>query len=62
MGNALSMIAAVKGYRMLVVMPEGFSSERVTISQAYGAEVLQVGHVQGGEALARAKELGEKPG
>src|SRR5918911_4518916 len=62
MGNALSMIAAVKGYRMLVVMPEGFSSERVAISQAYGAEVLQVGHFQAGEALAKAKELGEKPG
>src|SRR5699024_8140185 len=27
-GNALSMVAAVKGYRMLVVMPEGMSSER----------------------------------
>jgi len=27
-GNALSMVAAVKGYRMLVVMPEGLSSER----------------------------------
>src|SRR5690349_24090086 len=43
-GNALSMVAAVKGYRMLVVMPEGLSSERVAISRAYGAEVLFCGN------------------
>ena len=61
-GNALSMVAAVKGYRMLVVMPEGMSSERVAISRAFGAEVLQVGHFHVDEALARAKELGEQPG
>src|SRR5919202_3399445 len=35
MGNALSMVAAVKGYRMLVVTPEGFTRERLAISQAY---------------------------
>ncbi len=62
MGNALSMVAAVKGYRMLVVMPEGFSNERVAISRAYGAEVLLSGHFQAGEALAKAKELGRQPG
>ena len=61
-GNALSMVAAVKGYRMLVVMPEGMSSERVAISRAFGAEVLQVGHFHVDEALAKAKELGEQPG
>ena len=61
-GNALSMVAAVKGCRMLVVMPEGMSSERVAISRAFGAEVLQVGHFHVDEALARAKELGEQPG
>src|SRR5699024_4690513 len=38
-GNAMSMVAAVKGYRMLVVMPEGMSGERVAISRAYGAEI-----------------------
>src|SRR3712207_5945563 len=45
-GNALSMVAAVKGYRMLVVMPEGMSGERVAISRAFGAEVMEVGHFQ----------------
>jgi cysteine synthase A len=61
-GNALSMVAAVKGYGMLVVMPEGMSSERVAISRAFGAAVLQVGHFHVDEALAKAKELGEQPG
>src|ERR671937_3268376 len=43
-GNAMSMVAAVKGYPMLVVMPNGMSPERTAISRAFGAEVLQVGH------------------
>jgi cysteine synthase A len=61
-GNALSMVAAVKGYRMLVVMPEGMSGERVAISRAFGAEVMEVGHFHVNEALAKARELGEEPG
>jgi cysteine synthase A len=61
-GNALSMVAAVKGYRMLVVMPEGLSSERVAISRAFGAEVLFCGNFHVNEALARAKEMGQQPG
>jgi cysteine synthase A len=36
-GKAMSMVAAVKGYRMLVVMPDGMSGERLAISQAFGA-------------------------
>src|SRR5215216_5638046 len=61
-GNALSMVAAVKGYRMLVVMPEGMSGERVAISRAFGAEVMEVGHFHVNEALAKATELGQEPG
>ncbi|MFC5582759.1 PLP-dependent cysteine synthase family protein [Rhodanobacter terrae] len=61
-GNALAMVAAVKGYRMLVVMPEGLSSERVAISRAYGAEVLFCGRFHVNDALTRAHELGRQPG
>jgi cysteine synthase A len=61
-GNALSMVAAVKGYGMLVVMPEGMSGERVAISRAFGADVLEVGHFHVNEALAKARELGQEPG
>ncbi|MBA4116106.1 MAG: cysteine synthase family protein [Rubrobacter sp.] len=61
-GNALSMVAAVKGYKMLVVMPEGMSGERVAISRAFGAEVMEIGHFHVDEALAKAKELGGQHG
>ena len=61
-GNAFSMVAAVKGYRMIVVMPEGLTSERVAISRAYGAEVLLSGNFHVNEALERARELGKQPG
>ena len=61
-GNAMSMVAAVKGYRMLVVMPEGLSSERVAISRAFGADVLFCGNFHVNAALERARELGRQPG
>jgi cysteine synthase A len=47
---------------MLVVMPEGMSGERVAISRAFGAEVMEVGHFHVNEALAKARELGQEPG
>lgn len=61
-GNAFAMVAAVKGYRMIVVMPEGLSTERVAISRAYGAEVLFCGTFHVNDALERARELGRQPG
>jgi cysteine synthase len=61
-GNALALVAAVKGYRMLVVMPDGLSQERVAISRAYGAEVLFCGHFHVADAIKRAIELGRRPG
>lgn len=60
-GNALSLVAAVKGYRMIVVMPEGLSSERVAISRAYGADILFCGEFHVGDALKRASEMGQLP-
>lgn len=61
-GNALAMVAAVKGYRMLVVMPHGLSDERMAISRAYGAEILFCGDFHVDQALQRAREIGEQPG
>lgn len=61
-GNALSMIAAVKGYKMIVLMPEGYSNERVRISRGFGAEIRAVGHFQVNEARAEAIRLGQQPG
>jgi cysteine synthase A len=61
-GNAMSMVAAVKGYRMLVVMPNGMSRERAAISRAFGAEVRTVGDFHVNDALAMVRDLGERPG
>jgi cysteine synthase len=61
-GNAMSMVAAAKGYRMLVVMPEGMSPERVAISRAHGADILLVGDFHVTAALDHARILGERSG
>lgn len=61
-GNAMSMVAAAKGYRMIVVMPEGLSEERMAISRAFGAEVLTVGTFHVDAALDRVRELAQHPG
>ncbi|QIN80121.1 pyridoxal-phosphate dependent enzyme [Rubrobacter marinus] len=61
-GNALSMVAAVKGYGMLVVMPEGMSGERLAISRAFGADVLLTGQFHVNAALEKARELGRREG
>jgi cysteine synthase len=61
-GNAMSMVAAVKGYRMLVVMPNGMSPERAAISRAFGAQVMTLGDFHVTDALAKVRELGAQPG
>ncbi len=61
-GNAMSMVAAVKGYAMLVVMPDGMSPERAAISRAFGARVMTLGDFHVTDALAKARELGAQPG
>jgi cysteine synthase A len=61
-GNAMSMVAAAKGYRMLVVMPDGMSPERAAISRAFGAQVMTVGDFHVTDALAKVRELGTQPG
>jgi len=39
-GIACSAVAAIKGYRCVIVMPEGMSSERKTMIKAYGADLV----------------------
>ena len=39
-GIALAMVAAIKGYRMILVMPEDLSMERAQTMRAYGAELV----------------------
>jgi cystathionine beta-synthase len=39
-GTALAMVAALKGYRLVCVMPDKMSSEKIALLRAYGAEVV----------------------
>lgn len=61
-GNALSMVAAAKGYKMIVLMPEGYTSERTRISRGFGAEIRYIGHFQVNEAREEALRLGKQDG
>jgi len=61
-GNAMSMVAAVKGYKMLVIMPNGMSPERTAISRAFGAEVHTIGDFHVNDALAEARRRGSMSG
>ena len=52
-GIALAMIAAMKGYRMKLLMPDNMSQERRAAMRAYGAELVLVSKEQGGMEGAR---------
>jgi cysteine synthase A len=57
-GIGLAIVAAVKGYRLILVMPESMSFERRKIMTSYGAEVVltpREGGMKG--AIEKAKEL-----
>jgi cysteine synthase B len=58
-GIALAMAAAIKGYRMVLVMPEHMSVERRALMRAYGAELVltpREGSMEGAIDKARAME------
>jgi S-sulfo-L-cysteine synthase (O-acetyl-L-serine-dependent) len=62
-GIALAMVAAVKGYRMVLVMPEHMSAERRAVMKAYGAEVILTPReksMEGAIDLAREMEADGK--
>jgi len=59
-GIGLAMLAAARGYRLLLVMPETMSIERRMLLKAYGAKlVLTEGPLGMRGAVAKAKELAE---
>lgn len=52
-GIALAMVAAIKGYKMILLMPDNLSMERRASMKAYGAELLLISKEQGGMEGAR---------
>ena len=48
-GIALAMVAAIKGYHMVLIMPSHMSDERKTAMTAYGAELISVSKEEGME-------------
>lgn len=52
-GIALAMFAAVRGYRMILIMPDNSSQERCAAMKAYGAELILTPSDQGGMEYAR---------
>ncbi|ABK49412.1 MULTISPECIES: cysteine synthase CysM [Shewanella] len=51
-GIALAMAAAIKGYKMILIMPSNSTQERKDAMQAYGAELLLVDNMEAARDLA----------
>lgn len=56
-GIALAMVAAIKGYRMILIMPDNMSAERRAAMKAFGAEIILVTREQ---SMEGARDLAQQ--
>ena len=56
-GIALAMVAAMRGYRMTLIMPDNMSHERLLTMRAYGAEIILVTREEG---MIKARDIAEE--
>lgn len=57
-GIGLSMIGAIKGYKVIIIMPENMSAERIKLIKAYGAEIILTPKEEGMQgAIDKANRL-----
>jgi cysteine synthase B len=56
-GIALAMVAAMRGYRMMLIMPDNMSHERVATMRAFGAEIRLVSQEEG---MMKARDIAEE--
>jgi cysteine synthase B len=61
-GIALAMAAAMRGYRMVLIMPEHMSAERRAMMKAFGAEIVLVTQAQGMEGARDLADQMEREG
>ena len=62
-GIGLAMVAAVRGYKAVIVMPDTMSRERISLMKAFGADVVLTPGKEGmAGAVAKAEEIAKETG
>ena len=57
-GIGLSIIGAVRGYKVILVIPSNYSKEKIKVLEAYGARIILSDHTSGQDShVKKVKEI-----